>query len=170
VRFIKSTMCKFYAGGTLTDVTTNNMTTAGGIAGPQRKWYFSGGGGTKRTNIEPRYQYTETGLGSALSVSTQDAADADAKICIIDYRNGYVVFDKPVGTTLPPVNVFSWGTVPGYEAIMLGARAFAVAYKQMPQMAQEVHNYGLNIGIAATADFDVKKLNDEQIVRIWTAG
>ena len=174
VRFIKSTVVKFYAGGSLTNVGGGgevDMAIATGLSGAQRRWYFSTDGtyANKRTNIQPRYQFTEYGTGLALNI-TLDATDANAKVINIDYRNGFVEFDVKVGGTNPPTAKFTWGAVPAYESILIGRRAFAIADKQRPRIVREIRNYGLFHGFGASSDYDVKKLNDEQIVRIRTAG
>lgn len=174
VRYVKSTMVKFYAGGTITNVASTAMwrLKTGAGAGASKRWWFVDAGGVQRGNIAPRYQITDFGAGPNALTVTPDASDAPykPKIVAVDYKEGWVEFDKAIGATVAPSAVFSWGSLPVYDMMFIGQRAFSVAYKMRPQLTKEITNYGLFVGIGAVADWDVKKLRTEQIYKTLTVG
>jgi len=171
VRFVKSTIVKFYAIGAATNQALADMATLADVAAPQKRWYFSTDGtyANRKQYILPRYQVVEVGAGNLIDI-TLDTTDANAKVTVINYREGWVEFDIAVGGTAVPQAVFSYGVGAGYEALLIGKRAFAIAEKARPEITKEVRNYQLFIGIGATVDYDVKLLNNEQVVKIRTAG
>jgi len=170
IRFVVSTGVPFYAGGAITDVAVaQDMVPFDGATTPNDTWLFSTDGtyANRQGLISPRYQTDVTG-DQALTVSI-DASDVGAKITLIDYHNGIIKFDVPVGGTNAPTAQFAYGTVHGYSSPVIGPRAFAIGWKEYPRMQQEITNYGMFVGIGGTSDFDVKLLNQEQVVTVHTA-
>jgi len=170
VRFVESTGVPYYAGGTLTEITTaQDMVPFDGTTTPNREWLFSTDGSyANRTGfIAPRYQTDITGDQGILI--DPDTSDADAKITLLDYHNGIVKFDVEVGGTVEPTAVFSYGSVHGYSSPIIGPRAFSIAWKERPRLATEMTNYQLFIGVGGTSSYDVKMLNPEQVVLANTA-
>lgn len=174
VRYVKSTMVKFYAGGALTNVAATGMwntPTALVPATASKRWYFQSLG-VQRKYIAPRYQITDFGVGPNALTVTPDATDVPykPKIVAVNYYDGFVEFDRPIGATAAPQAVFTWGTLPVFDMMFIGQRAFSVAYKMRPQLTKEITNYGLFVGIGSVADWDVKKLRTEQIFKTLTVG
>jgi len=184
VRYVESTMVKFYAGGTKTNVTVAEpmwrTPTQANFTNPTvdratRRWYFvKADHATPAVNIMPLYQFVEfpNGAGTTLSF-TLKAVDLAKypKVVAINYKDGWVEFDKEIGSTATnaPTAIFSYGTTSVYDSMWIGARAFAVAWKMRPRLAKEISCYGTQIGFGSVADWDVKKLNDETIWKCLTS-
>ncbi len=178
VRYVKSTMVKYYAGGVApTNVAATTMwrtEAALGSGTSKRFWFVATAAQVKK--IVPRYQISDFALGgvNALTIAV-DATDVSkrAKVVAINYRDGYIDFDKPIGGTAPPTATFAYAaggsSVNVYDSMFIGRRAFAVAYKMRPKMAQEDTQYGLFTGFGVLADWDVKRLRNENIFKTLTA-
>jgi N4-gp56 family major capsid protein len=182
VRFVKSTVVKFYVIGATSDVSVaEDMATLDDIdpaANPVKRWYFATIDGTfanRKKYIVPRYQAIEVGGSLELLTIALDGSDLTAKVTVINYRDGWVEFDTAVGASSPPRATFSHSTDQvashaGYEALLIGKRSFAIAEKARPEISKELRNYQLFIGIGATVDYAVRLLNNEQVIKIRTAG
>lgn len=170
IRFVKSTGVPYYSGGSLTSLgAAQDMVPLDGTTTPNDTWLFSTDGTypNRIGFIAPRYQTVP--IAAQDLIITIDPSDIGAKITMIDHHNGIVKFDVEVGGTNAPTADFAYGSVHGYSSPVIGPRAFAIAWKEYPRMAQEISNYGLFIGIGGTADFDVQLLNQEQVIVVHTA-
>jgi N4-gp56 family major capsid protein len=175
VRFVIDEGVPFYAGGTLTEITSwQNMRPYDNTTYPNDTWLFSTDGtwANVKDCIAPYYQCVAvTKQRIALNLDAVDTARA-AQVVMIDHHNGIVKFDILVGDTGSGVAVpqakFSYGTVYGYQAQIIGPRAFAIAKKYDPQLVQEMRNFNNFVAIGGFASWQVKQLNPEQVVLLQT--
>jgi len=177
VRFVLDEGVPFYAGGTLTEITSwQNMRPYDNTTYPNETWLFSTDGSWANVKdcIAPYYQCVALSPAPqriALNLDAIDTARA-AQVVLIDHHNGIVKFDIPIGDTGAGVAVpqakFSYGQYYCYQSQVIGPRAFAVAKKYDPQLVEEVRNFGNFIAIGGVASWQAKQLNPEQIVLLQT--
>lgn len=169
IRFVKSTGVPYYAGGSITDITAQDMVPIDGVAAANDTWMFSLDGTypNRQGYIAPRWQTVVSGDNN-VDIAI-DASDAGAKITMVDYHNGIVKFDVEVGGTVAPIADFAYGSVHGYSSPVIGPRAYTIAWKEYPYITTEFSNYKMFIGVGGGSSYDVQMLNPEQVTLVHTA-